>query len=171
MRLKNPILILIVAISVVIGAILGAYYYTTLPTSSPFPAPTKTYLTFRNGTETRVLLLDSDVRYGTYDRDVIWPPQPEYSAKKGDPCVIVYGKISNEYDKDYFICLTAEIYNVKGEKVGTLVSPHSTKPWFETVYVKSNDASSFEIHIKYDKKDIIDYDIFVAWEPTEIPPP
>mgnify|MGYP000132523797 CR=1 FL=1 len=138
---------------------------------SPIPSPKGgEYLYFRGGEKTKVFLIDSNMRYGTYDEDIFLPPWPEYSAKKGDPCVIINGTIRNEYDKDYFICLTADIYNVKGEKVGTVIT-NATKPFFTVVYSKSNGISPFEIHIKYDKKDIIGYDIFVAFEPSEIPPP
>jgi len=178
----KKILVMVVIVAAVIASV-GIFVGGIIKEETSVPAPTPAitppipspkggeYLYFRGGEMTEVFLIDSYMRYGTYDRDIIWPPQPEYSAKKGDPCVIVDGMIRNEYDKDYFISLTAEIYNVKGEKVGTVVSLDSTKPVFKTVYVKSKDASSFGIHIKYDKKDIVDYNIFVAFEPTEVPPP
>ena len=138
---------------------------------SPIPSPKGgEYLYFRGGEKTKVFLINSNMKYGTYDEDIFWPPWPNYSAKKGDPCVIINGTIRNEYDKDYFICLTADIYNTKGEKVGTVIT-YATKPVFTVVHAKSNGISPFEIHIKYDKKDIIGYDIFVAFEPSEIPPP
>lgn len=142
---------------------------------SPIPSPKGgEYLYFRGGEKTKVFLIDSNMRYGTYDRDIIWPPWPEYSAKKGDPCVIINGTIRNEYDEDYYIGITVDIYDTKGEKVGTVILPYEAslplQP-FTTVRAKSNGISPFEIHIKYDKRDIVGYDVFVAFEPSEIPPP
>ena len=136
---------------------------------SPIPSPKGgEYLYFRGGEKTKVFLIESNMRYGTYDGNIFWP---EYSVKKGDPCVIINGRIRNDYDKGYFISLTADICNIQGEKVGTVVCPSGPKPFVEVVYAKSNSTAPFEIHIKYDKRDIIGYDIFVAFEPSEIPPP
>jgi hypothetical protein len=50
---------------------------------SPIPSPKGgEYLYFRGGEKTKVFLIDSNMRYGTYDEDIFWPPWPEYSAKK-----------------------------------------------------------------------------------------
>ncbi len=139
---------------------------------SPIPSPKgREYLYLRGGEKTKVFLIDSNMRYGTYDRDIFWPPLPEYSAKKGDPCVIINGTIRNEYDKDYYIGITVDIYDTKGEKVGKIVTDPST-PWFAfaTIYAKSNSTAPFEIRIKYDKMDIIGYNIFVAFV-SELHPP
>lgn len=128
------------------------------PETTPAASPQR-YLRLRGGGETKVLLIDSNMRYGNYSEDIWWPPWPEYSAKKGDPCVMIYGTIRNDYYKDYFISLTADIYNVNREKVGTVVCP-GTKPVFTVVFAKNGGTAPFEIYIKYDKRDIIRYDIF-----------
>lgn len=35
------------------------------------------------------------------------------SVKKGDPCVIINGTFRNDYDKDYYFSITADVYNSK----------------------------------------------------------
>ena len=138
---------------------------------SPIPLPKGgEYLYFRGGEETKVFLINSNMSYGIYDENISLG-RINYLAKKGDPCVIINGTIRNEYDKDYFICLMADIYNTKGENVGTVISPHAAQPGFTVTHPKSKGISPFEIHVKYDKRDIIDYDVFVAFEPQELPPP
>jgi len=105
---------------------------------SPIPSPKGgEYLYFRGGEKTKVFLIESNMRYGTYDGNIFWP---EYSVKKGDPCVIINGRIRNDYDKGYFISLTADICNIQGEKVGTVVCPSGPKPFVEVVYAKSNST-------------------------------
>jgi hypothetical protein len=79
---------------------------------SPIPLPKGgEYLCFHGGEKTKVFLIDSNMSYGTYDKYVLggWH-NLNYSAEKEDPCVIINGTIRNEYDKDYFICLMADIY-------------------------------------------------------------
>lgn len=189
---KILVMVVIVAVIASVGIFLGGIIKeetsvpAPTPTLTPSPKTTPTtpsheqspipspkggeYLYFRGGEKTKVFLIESNMRYGTYDKNIFggWL---NYSTKKGDPCVIINGMIRNEYDRDYFICLTGDIYNTKGEKVGTVISPYATKPGFTVVHAKNNSISPFKIHIKYDKRDIIGYDIFVAFEPHELPPP
>lgn len=140
--------------------------------SVPMPPPRGgEYLYFKEGEETKIFLVNSSMRYDRYGIDVFWGPPP-YSAKKGDSCVVINGTIRNDYDKDYWVCLTAETYNAKGEKVGTVlvVYGRGNKPFHAVAHAKSNGTSNFEIHIKYDGKDVVDYKIFVTCV-SEIPPP
>lgn len=154
-------------IIIVAVAIAGAAYYLMLPR---LQVQSQEYLCLAEGGETRVFLIDSNIKYDYYREDVWWGPD---GAKKGDPCVIVYGTIRNDYPEDYFISLTANIYNLTGEKVGKIVHPGG--PYmlahFVVVYAESGGTAAFEIPIKYGEKDIIRYEVFLAFEPTEIPPP
>jgi len=45
------------------------------------------YLYFRGGEETKVFLINSNMRYSTYDKNISLG-RINYLAKKGDPCVI-----------------------------------------------------------------------------------
>lgn len=125
---------------------------------------------YRGGEETKVFLIDSYARYGAYYRDLPswWSP----SAKRGDPCVIINGTIRNDYDKDYYIPLSADVFNSRGEQVGTVISYNAALPGFTEVYVKSGYTAPFEMQIKYGgEDDIVHYDIFVEYQPTEWPLP
>jgi len=179
--MKNRILLVIVAVLIIVGSMVGVYYYSTLPVPSASPSPSPTspsptptpekYLCFAKGGKTRVFLIDSNIKYDNYSTDIygVWSGW----ARKGDPCVIIYGTIRNDYPKDYFISLTANIYNATGEKVGHII--YSGGPFmganFVVVHAESGGTATFEIPIKYDERDIIRYDVFLAFEPTEYPPP
>lgn len=84
---------------------------------------------------------------------------PLISVKKGDPCVIINATIRSNYEKDYFMIAFVQLYNTSGEKVGQVTKIGS--PWksFEQVYIKSNVSTTFEVYVKYDKKDVESYEI------------
>ena len=144
-------------------------YY--LKAHSPIPTDDSGFgehLNYREGEETKVFLIDSYARYGAYYKDIYLPSS---SAKRGDPCVIINGTIRNDYDKDYFIPLSADLFNSRGEEVGTVISYNAPLPGFTVVYAKSGCTTLFEIYVKYDgENDIVHYDIFVEYPPTESPP-
>ena len=93
------------------------------------------------------------------------------TVNAGDPCVIINGTIRNDYDKYYFFAITADVYNSKGETIGPILTSHASKPGFTVTYAHRGAKAFFEIQIKYDAKDIVNYTLFLAWQPTEIPPP
>jgi hypothetical protein len=132
------------------------------------------YLNLTEGTATKIFLINSGIRYGTFDEDVNWPPAPGgYLAKTGDPCIIVNGTIRNDYDADYYIGLTANAYNSSGEKAGTIVNVGGSHPWFAftTTHTQSKGTDTFQIYIKYNGTDIKSYDIYAAFMPGPSPPP
>jgi hypothetical protein len=138
---------------IVAVAIAGSAYYLSLPAPEKTPGvQAQKYLCLGEGGETRVFLIDSNIRYDNYSEDVWW----EFDgAKKGDPCVIVYGTIRNDYPEDYFISLTVNIYNSTGEKVGKVIhpgGPYVLAP-FVVVYAESGGTATFEIPIKYGERD------------------
>ncbi|HUV52591.1 MAG TPA: hypothetical protein VMW64_05905 [Dehalococcoidia bacterium] len=132
-----------------------------------------TYLEFRNGTESRFLLVDSALEYGVFEEEVSfhWDNIGDYKATKGDKAVIISGTIRNDYEEDYFVAVTADIYNKKGEKVGMVLSPSAPLPGFAVTYVKKASSSQFEIWIKYDRQDVESYRIFMAYPPSTYPFP
>jgi len=121
---------------------------------------------YRGGEETKVLLVDSHLSYGVYEQDVYIP---HYSVKEGDLCVIINGTVRNDYDKEYHIAITADVYNSKGEKVGYIIGPHAPIGGFTSTRVESDCTNSFVMHVRYDGKDIVRYDLFVRYAPSEVP--
>ena len=123
---------------------------------------------YQGGAETRVVLVDSQLYYGVYNES--FTRSGSDSINKGDPCVIINGTIRSDYDADYYFCITADVYNSKGEKIGPILTINSPVPGFTVAKVNKGAVGFFEIQIKYDRKDIVSYDLFVAFEPTETPP-
>ena len=151
-----------VIVIIVIVAIVGvaAWYYTTLT-----PTPER-YLTYRNGTETKIFLLDSDLRYGVYDHDIHQLRGCKHPVKKGDPCVIINVTIRNDYTEEwpagYQISLTAYLYNTEGEKVGTVMTYGQLFCGFvEAWKVECGETRTFDIYVDYDKKDIDRYELYI----------
>jgi hypothetical protein len=127
---------------------------------------------YQGGVETKVFLVDSQLHYGVYNESFTRSGATGfYSINKGDPCVIINGTIRNDYDEDYYFCITADVYNSKGEKIEPILTINSPQPSFTVAKVNSDAVDVFEIQIKYDGKDIVSYDLFIAFEPTETPPP
>lgn len=135
-------------------------------------APKGEYMHFRpdwqGGAETKVALLDSHLYYGVYEQDI---SLAGYTVKKGDPCVIINGTIRNDYDKDYFFCIGANVYNSKGEKVEPILTIYSPGLDFTVAFAKSGSTGDFLIQLPYGRKDIKSYDLFIAYNPEETPPP
>jgi hypothetical protein len=128
-----------------------------------------TYLEFRDGTESRFLLVDSNLEYGAFEKEVPFPG--DFKVNKGDEAVIISGTIRNDYEEDYFVAVTADIYNKKGEKVGMVLSPNAPLPGFAVTFVAKASTSPYEIWIKYDLQDVKSYRIFIAYSPSIYPPP
>jgi hypothetical protein len=127
---------------------------------------------YQGEVETKVFLVDSQLHYGVYNESFTRSGATGfYSINKGDPCVIINGTIRNDYDEDYYFCITADVYNSKGEKIEPILTINSPQPSFTVAKVNSDAVDVFEIQIKYDGKDIVSYDLFIAFEPYETPPP
>jgi len=131
------------------------------------------YLTdYQGGVETKVFLVDSQLHYGVYNESFTRSGAAgSYSINEGDPCIVITGTIRNDYDEDYYFCITADVYNSKGEKIGPILTINSPQPGFTVEKINRAAVGVFEIQIKHDGKDIASYDLFIAFEPTETPPP
>jgi hypothetical protein len=127
---------------------------------------------YQGGVETKVFLVDSQLHYGVYNESFTRSGATgSYSINKGDSCVIINGTIRNDYNEDYYFGITADVYNSKGEKIGPILTINSPQPGFTLEKVNSDAEGVFEIQVRYDEKDIASYDLFIAFEPTETPPP
>ena len=164
MKTKN--LIAIITTLIIIGVIAGAYYYTTFLTPK-----SEHYLTYypsheHGGSETKVLLLESNLRYGVYDHDILQYMFCDHSVNKGDPCVIINVTIRNDYTEEwpagYQISLTAYLYNTEGKRVGTVMNYGQLFCGFVEVWkVECGETRTFDIYIDYDKQDIDRYELYI----------
>jgi hypothetical protein len=118
--------------------------------------------------ESKILLVSSTLSYGKLKANqTTGPPVCSVTAEEGDSVVMIRGKIKNEYDRDYYVAISADIYNAKGEKVGQIVDPPVCIA--SIVFVRSNQTANFAIHVKYDKRDIKHYELFAFV--CSMPPP
>lgn len=170
----NNKLILFLIVAVVVS-ISGFIISQILFTSNQINQQNGEYLHYRkdyhDGKETKVFLIDSNQYYGVHEQSFNRSGvRGFYSIKKGESCVIINGTIKNDYNKDFYFSITADVYNSKEEKIEPILTINSPRPSFTVAYAKSGSRGFFEIRIKYDEKDIIRYELFIAFEPTEKPP-
>jgi flagellar basal body-associated protein FliL len=169
--------LVLAAIVIVLVAIILFSLAHFLQSSVPTPQPKgEEHLHFvsnyQGGVETKVYLVNSMLFYGVYNESFTRSGATgSYSVNKGDPCVIINGTIRNDYDNDYYFGITANVYNSAGETIGPILTVNSPQPGFTVAFVDKGATGYFEIQIKYDAKDITSYDLFVAFEPYETPPP
>lgn len=162
--MKKRILIFVVVALVVVCVIAGGvYYYTSLPTA---PILGNRYLD-----SSKVFLIDSYLSYGVFDRNITIHIKGR-SAYVGDPAVIVSGKIRNDYDKDYYFAITGNLFTSKGEVLRgpDYIFDHPMGE-FTVVHASAHDFGTFELHFKYEGRDIERYTLVLAMEPQENPPP
>lgn len=148
----------VIAIIVIVAVIgVSAYYLTLTP---------ERYLAFHNGTETKVLLLESDLRYGVYEQDIPQLRVCDHPVTKGDPCVIINVAFRNDYTEEwpagYQIALTADLYDSAGEKVGIVMNQGQLFCGFvEEWNVECSETRTFDIYVDYNKQDIDHYDLYI----------
>ena len=143
---------------------------TITKTVTVIPTPEGSrYLTL-GGNETKILLLESSLRYGVF-------PTMELGrdAKKGDPCVMGTVTVRNDYTEEwgpagYFVAFRIELYNTEGEKVGKIVMPQGWHPSVAEVNVRPGRTAAKEIYLAYDKQDIDHYEVNIwSISPSPIP--
>jgi hypothetical protein len=170
---KKLVILTLTAVLLILIFFIAIQLLSTASVKQPKNGEYLPYLAdYQGGVETKVFLVDSQLNYGVYNENFTRSGAAgSYSINKGDPCVIINGTIRNDYDEDYYFGITADVYNSKGEKIGPILTINSPQPGFTLEKVDSNAVGVFEIQIKYDEKDIVSYNLFIAFEPTETPPP
>jgi len=170
---KKLIILTLTVIFLIIVFFIATQPPSTISVKQPKSGEYLHYPTdYQGGVETKVFLVDSQLHYGVYNESFTRSGATGfYSINKGDPCVIINGTIRNNYYEDYYFGITADVYNSKGEKIEPILTINSPQPGFTVAKVNRAAVDVFEIQIKYDGKDIVSYDLFIAFEPTEIPPP
>lgn len=147
------------------------------PTASSTPQPKGgVYLHFpsdyQDGAQTKAYLVDSQLYYGVYNESFSRSGATgDYSINKGDPCTIINGTIRNDYDKDYYFGITANVQNAAGDKIEPVLTINSPHPGFALTKIDKDSTGSFELQIKYETKDVANYDLFIAFDPSEVSPP
>jgi hypothetical protein len=127
---------------------------------------------YQDGAQTKAYLIDSQLYYGTYNESFSrFGATGDYSINKGDPCIIINGTIRNDYDKDLYFAITANVYNTAGDKIEPVLTVNSPHPGFALVKIDKDSTGFFELQIKYEGKDIAINELFIAFEPSEVPPP
>ena len=139
-----------------------------------FPEPEREmylhYTSDEGGGESKLYLVHSELFYGVYNDSFNYSGVVgSYSINKGDPCVIINGTVRNDYDKDYYFAITAKVYNSTGGKIGPILNANSPMPGISVTKIDSGSIGSFEIEIRYAVKDVADYNLFLMFEPTDIP--
>jgi hypothetical protein len=131
------------------------------------------YLSFLNGSSSKIFLIDSRARYDVYDINMsMFGLSPMATPiKKGDACVIINASIRNDYDRDYWIVVVARLYNTNGDEVGNVTQFNAAWKQFEQFHAKSNETTTFDIYVRYDKKDVEKYDIFLDFKLLDMPMP
>jgi hypothetical protein len=171
---------LLALVSIAAFLVLIVLYGVTLlyqtPSDQWYPEPQRgIYLHYsddQGGGQSKLFLVNSEVIYGAYNESFTYSGViGSYSINKGDPCVIINGTVRNDYGKDYYFAIGADVYNSTGEKIGPILNANSPLPGISVTKIDTNSTGSFEIKIRYSSKDISNYNILLMLEPTDIPPP
>ena len=112
-------------------------------------------------------LLDYYLNYTTLEEKDICG-RPGDPARAGDAGIVIRGTLKNEYDKDYYIFLSAEAYDSKGNLLGRNLDPGPVCGMIAP-HVESNKSEKFELHLKY--YDTISKINLFSGDVSEIPPP
>jgi len=172
---------LLVAIAVA-ATVLIAFFATRI--SSPTQAPdNERYLTYYpthltyGGNETKVFLLTSNARYGSYNQSFHKPEGGE--VHEGDACIIINITIRNDYTKEqpgpggdpdlpdnpfpngYFVSLTAHLYNKDGQVNAGILMPGYMHGGFIDVNLETGETSTFDAYVAYDKQDVDHYELYI----------
>ena len=169
-------LLLVVILLIAFSLALTVFLAGNQPVTPSLQSESGVYLHFpsdyQGGSETKAYLIDSQLYYGNYNQSFTRSGATgSYSINNGDACVIINGTIRNDYPKDYYFSITANVYNSTNQKIGPVLTAASPQPGFTVTKVSSNSTGTFEIQIPYNWKDIVNYDILLAFEPIETPPP
>jgi len=158
---------LLIVAAVLVFGVLAAFFLrpiSTLPNGARYLTYYPSHLTY-GGNETKILLLNSSMRYGVYDNDFKFS-LCETEVKKDDPCVIINVTIRNDYTQEwpssYFISLTAYLYDNEGEHVGTVMTYGQLHCGMVEVNLKKGETLTFDIYVYYDKQDISRYELYIV---------
>ena len=123
------------------------------------------------GSKSSIFLVESELEYGSYEQDVHAYTYEKDAPKKGDPAVIIQGSVRSDYQEDFYIGLSADIYDSEGQKLGRVVSPFAPIEGFTVLFVRSGNTNPFRLHVPYEGTDVASYHIFLGVAPMDFPPP
>jgi hypothetical protein len=125
------------------------------------------YFPMDNGTS-KIYLINSTANYGTYSQDMSLMPGGYPEAHAGDPCVMINGTLRNDYDRPYWIDLSAKLYDANGKPVGKVLTDVPTH-YAGQVYAENNSTVNFSFTVDYDKKDVSRYEVSALLAPGPLP--
>lgn len=139
----------------------GTNYNVSIP-----PYAGGMYFPMDNGTS-KIFLINSTASYWTYSQDEgLEPGSVEVHA--GDPCVLINGTLRNDYDRPYWIDLSAQLYDANGKPVGRVLTDVPTH-YAGQVYAESDSTVNFSFTVQYDKKDVSRYELSAWLAPGPLP--
>jgi hypothetical protein len=171
-------LVLLVAGAVVLGSVLGLYYWNTLLVpfrTSNIECPNSGYLTYYPSSyETMIFLVSTDdPRYGFYN----WSDS-NWDVHERAPCFIVNVTVRNDYTTDplwtdtdsppgldnKYVKLTAHLYNQQGRVDAVDITyPINSLHGGHVFAVEPEETQSVELYLATDCKDIERYKIYVTY--------
>jgi hypothetical protein len=163
--------VIAIAIITIFGIILLVNSSLNNSQKNPIQPVSGEYLSFLNGSSSKIFLIDSHARYDVYDINMSMIDPMATLIKKGDACVIINASIRNDYDKDYWLVVIAQLYNTTGDEVGRVTQIYAAWKPFEQIHAKLNETNTFDIYVKYDKKDVESYDLFLDFMLLDAPMP
>jgi len=177
-KLVGAFLVTLTALVVIVSL---SYYSSTSSNQNSVPSPTPTptltprmdnrVLLFENGSESNLYLVNSSLSYEFSEVDQYIPIKGR-SLNVGDAVVVITGEVLSNYDRDFYFAISGDLFTFEGEKLeGTDYLMNYPVGEFTVLHVSSSSHGIFGLFFKYDGLDIESYDLFLALEPHDSPPP
>jgi hypothetical protein len=127
--------------------------------------------TIKTALKPKLYLIDSQLYYGVYSESFSRSGATgDYSINEGAPSESSTEQSETTMTKTT-ILPSANVYNSAGDKIEPVLTINSSHPGFALTKLDKDSTCTFELQIKYEGKDIVNYDLFIAFEPSEVPPP
>jgi hypothetical protein len=155
-----------------LSVIAATSLFSSLSLSCAHPSesePQGQYLSLPDGSKSSIFLVESELEYGSYEQDVYHLKKD--APKKGDPAAIIRGTVRSDYQEDFYIGLSADVYDSEGQKLGVVVSPSAPLEGFAVLFVHSGNITPFRLHVPYEGTDVASYHVFLGVAPSDFPPP
>ncbi len=137
------------------------------------------YLSLYAGKPSKIYLVNSTASLGTFT-NFVFDTDPfgllNNGAVIGEPYVYISGTIRNDDNRTLWVPLLAYLTTSTGERLDTIVRTNGRTEFLASYLgVFPGETGNFSITVKYDRayerQDISGYYVYLAWEPTEYPPP
>ena len=145
--------------------LVGSIGAVLLFSSRPLNQQSGTYLPRKDGSESRLFLVDSQLYYGVYEQSfTLVYSQVSYSVHAGDPCIIINGTVRFDYVRSHYP-LGVDVLNVYGVEVGPILVQSTLYPGSIDVFTEKDSLVVFELRIPYNATYIASYELVVLDPP------